>query len=78
MPKKRAVTEHNLMEKYLGEVISFGGVWMPRGEVIATMQREGQDPRCIDRWLQGQEFMAELTRQESEKDLSLPENQRGA
>ena len=59
---------------YLDEIIDFGGEWMPRGRVIATMQREGHDQRCIDRWLQGQELGAELRRRRAEEELSANES----
>jgi len=52
---------------YLDEIIEFGGEWMSRGMVIAEMQREGQAQGSIDRWLQGQEFTAELRRREAEE-----------
>lgn len=38
---------------YLEQYISFGGELMQRGEVIATMQREGHKQLHIDRYMQG-------------------------
>jgi hypothetical protein len=54
----------NLVDRYLGEIINYGGEFMSRGEAIADMQRIGMEPRCIDRWLQGNELMARLRSEE--------------
>jgi hypothetical protein len=43
--------------KYLDELISYGGEPYTRAEAIADMQRIGMDQLSIDRWLQGQELM---------------------
>jgi hypothetical protein len=45
--------------RYLDELISFGGIAHTRAEVIAILSREGHDPRCIDRWLQGADYVKE-------------------
>ena len=44
------------LDTYLNELIDFGGEWMTRADVIRTMQAEGTDRACIDRWLQGYEL----------------------
>ena len=44
--------------KYLDEVISYGGQPTTCAEVIADMQRTGTPQPLIDRWLQGQEHAA--------------------
>ncbi len=44
--------------KYLDELISYGGQPFTRAEVIADMQRSGTPQPLIDRWLQGQEHAA--------------------
>lgn len=44
--------------KYLDELISYGGQPYTRAEVIADMQRSGTPQPLIDRWLQGQEHAA--------------------
>jgi hypothetical protein len=49
--------------KYLDELISYGGEPTTRAEVIADMQRMGTPQPCIDRWLQGQELAARLRAQ---------------
>jgi hypothetical protein len=48
--------------RYLDELIDFGGEPYTRAEVIAIMRAEGTPERLIDRWLQGQELMARLQR----------------
>jgi hypothetical protein len=48
--------------RYLDELIDFGGEPYTRAEVIATMRAEATPERLIDRWLQGQELMARLQR----------------
>jgi len=48
--------------RYLDELIEFGGEPYTRGAVIATMRAEGTPERLIDCWLQGQELMARLHR----------------
>ena len=44
--------------KYLDELISYGGQPFTRAEVIADMQRDGTPQLLIDRWLQSQEHAA--------------------
>jgi hypothetical protein len=43
------------LDKYLNELIDYGGVAATRAEVIRDMQAQGTDQSCIDRWLQGYE-----------------------
>jgi hypothetical protein len=66
MPKK------NLVDRYLSEVISYGGNPYTRGAVIAEMQSEGVDQACIDRWLQGQELAARLESARQARMKSTP------
>jgi hypothetical protein len=49
--------------KYLDELISYGGEPTTRAEVISDMQPMGTPQPCIDRWLQGQEHAARLRAQ---------------
>ncbi len=49
----------NSLDRYLNELIDFGGIPHTRGEAIAIMQAEGHPQPLIDRWLQGQEFAAQ-------------------
>jgi len=59
--------------KYLGELISYGGEPYTRAEAIADMQRIGMDQPSIDRWLQGQELMDRIERHRpGPQDLSSP------
>ena len=51
--------------RYLDELISFGGEPWTRAEVIAHMRAQGTPQPLIDRWLQGQELMARLQRQQA-------------
>jgi len=44
-----------LIDRYLNEVIDYGGEPYTRAEVILDMQQRGIDQPCIDRWLQGNE-----------------------
>ena len=44
------------LDRYLNELIDFGGELMTRADVIREMQSEGTDRACIDRWLQGYEL----------------------
>jgi hypothetical protein len=46
--------------KYLDEIIEYGGEPMTRGAVIAEMQSRGTPQTLIDHWLQGQELAADL------------------
>ena len=46
--------------KYLDELIDYGGIPTTRAEVIADMQSTGTPQSLIDRWLQGQEHAARL------------------
>lgn len=48
------------IDRYLNEMIEYGGYLMTRGEVIADMQSTGTPQGCIDRWLQGQELAARI------------------
>ncbi|HLI77558.1 MAG TPA: hypothetical protein VKV02_11475 [Acidobacteriaceae bacterium] len=50
------------LNRYLDELISFGGEACTRAEAIAQMRSEGTPERLIDRWLQGQEVMARIQR----------------
>ncbi len=43
------------IDKYLNEIIDYGGEPYTRAEVILDMQARGIDQPCIDRWLQGYE-----------------------
>jgi len=43
------------LNRYLDELISYGGQPFTRAEIIADMQRSGTPQPCIDRWLQGYE-----------------------
>ena len=53
------------LDRYLNELIDYGGEPYTRGEVIAEMQAEGIPQPMIDRWLQGQELMAQIQRRRS-------------
>jgi hypothetical protein len=44
-----------LIDRYLNELIDYGGEPHTRAEVILDMQQRGIDQPCIDRWLQGNE-----------------------
>jgi hypothetical protein len=46
------------LDRYLNELIDYGGLPATRAEVILDMQRAGHPQPLIDRWLQGQEFAA--------------------
>ncbi len=46
--------------KYLDELISYGGIPCTRAEAILDMQAMGLDQPCIDRWLQGYEHTQRL------------------
>lgn len=48
------------LDRYLNELIDYGGLPATRAEVILDMQRAGHPQPAIDRWLQGQELAAEL------------------
>lgn len=54
----------------LNELISFGGLPYTRGEAIVQMQRQGHDPRCIDRWLQGCDDGRERERKEAAREAA--------
>ncbi len=43
------------IDRYLNELIDYGGEPYTRAEVILDMQQRGIDQPCIDRWLQGYE-----------------------
>lgn len=43
------------IDKYLNEVLDYGGEPHTRAEIIIDMQSQGIDQPCIDRWLQGYE-----------------------
>jgi hypothetical protein len=43
------------INRYLGELIDYGGEPCTRAEAILHMQSIGIDQPCIDRWLQGYE-----------------------
>ena len=61
--------------KYLSELISYGGELFTRAEVIADMQRIGLDQPSIDRWLQGQELMDRIERRRARpQDCQAPNN----
>ena len=38
----------NCLTRYMNQVVSFGGLPMRRGDVIAELQAEGHPQRCID------------------------------
>lgn len=40
-------------ERYFGEIVLYGGVYMTRGEVIADLEAQGGTPRMVDRYLFG-------------------------
>jgi hypothetical protein len=46
--------------KYLNEVIDYGGEPFTRAEAILDMQRIGATQGMIDRWLQGYEYTQRL------------------
>ncbi|QMV19977.1 hypothetical protein GOB94_15770 [Granulicella sp. 5B5] len=48
------------LDRYLNELIDYGGIPTTRAEVILDMQRAGNPQPVIDRWLQGQEYAAIL------------------
>ena len=48
------------IDRYLNEVIDYGGLDYTRGEAILDMQRMGMTQPEIDRWLQGNEFAQRL------------------
>ncbi len=67
------------LDKYLNELIDFGGDLMTRAEVIRTMQAEGTDRACIDRWFQGYELGQRLRARREGRELKLilkPTNRR--
>ena len=43
------------IDRYLNELIDYGGIHHTRAEVILDMQQRGIDQPRIDRWLQGYE-----------------------
>ncbi len=53
-------------DRYLNELLDFGGEAATRAEIIADMQRQGTPQGLIDRWLQGQEFAAQLARRRAQ------------
>ena len=57
------------LDKYLGEIIDYGGEPYTRAEVILDMQSKGIDQPCIDRWLQGYEHAQR--RRESRQSINL-------
>jgi len=54
------LTPVRALNKYLDEIIDYGGYPHTRAEVIADMQQSGTPQPCIDRWLQGQEHAQRL------------------
>ena len=54
------------IDRYLNEIIDYGGIPCTRAEAILHMQSIGMDQPCIDRWLQGQE-LAQRIRQRCER-----------
>lgn len=56
-----------LVDRYMNEIIDYGGELMTRANVIRDMQEMGVRPSGIDRWFQGYELMQRIrARQESE------------
>jgi len=54
------------IDRYLNEIIDYGGIPCTHAEAILHMQSIGMDQPCIDRWLQGQE-LAQRIRQRRER-----------
>jgi hypothetical protein len=60
-PHKLNCPQHmRTLDRYLDELISYGGEPYTRAEVIADMQQSGTPQSCIDRWLQGYEHTQRL------------------
>jgi hypothetical protein len=51
---------HRYIDKYLNEMIEYGGCACTRHEAILDMQQIGLTQPEIDRWLQGQELAQRL------------------
>ena len=50
------------VDRYLDELVEYGGEMWRRIDVIRDLKRCGLDDRCIDRYLQGMELRQELDR----------------
>ena len=46
--------------RYLHELIDYGGLPYTRAEPVLDMQSLGMDQPCIDRWLQGNDLAQRL------------------
>ena len=45
-----------LVQRYLDELVEYGGEMWRRGDVILDLKQSGLDDRCVDRYLQGMEL----------------------
>lgn len=64
-PKPKKVT---FPQRYLWEIVLYGGVWMRRGDVIADLESQGLPPRARDMFLFGQDSAMERLRAQWKAD----------
>ncbi len=59
----------SLVERYLNEPMSYGGVMSTRGDIIRDLQRSGADAAWIDRYMQGAELRIKLEERNVQPDV---------
>ena len=63
-----------MVEKYLNEIIDYGGEPYTRAEAILDMQRMGVPQSGIDRWFQGYELGKRLQAEREARSTEEPPN----
>ena len=68
----------NLVQRYMSEIIDYGGFAMTRAEVIRDMQQMGLPQPSIDRWFQGYELRKSMDEGREEKQQAELEARQAA
>ena len=66
------------VDRYLNEIIDYGGEPFTRAEATLDMQSIGMDQPCIDRWLQGYEHGQRLRERRERVTVKLFVEPRGS